>query len=268
VVWLPLLTITAQGAVGQPYPDYPPGRAQLSPGDILNSGDSLVSPNGWYVALMQPDGNFVIYNKAHTVIWHTRTYGNPGARIMYQTDGNLVVYAAGGFTPLYNTSTGGTSPGRLLLQDDGNLVIYDGSNTPVWNIGYGTSTEPRETILRVVSNTENIISRGQLFSATFFEITMPTDNGETLPTVELKIANVDGLLIQTIRGFANPPQMKLELVLSTTPDIVERSVDWLVLKSVDYNALTISGRLTVESVLSQRFPAYDFCPPYYPGLFA
>jgi hypothetical protein len=75
-------------------------------------------------------------------------------------------------------------------------------------------------------------------------------------------------MVQAIRAFPKPPELTLEIVLSNAPDLVERSIDFMVLKSVDYNALTITGKLSVESTLNNRFPAYDYTPAHFGGLFS
>jgi hypothetical protein len=55
---------------------------------------------------------------------------NGSYRVVYQQDGNLVLYQGG--TAKWASGTAGTSPGFTVMQDDGNLVIYDGSGNPVW----------------------------------------------------------------------------------------------------------------------------------------
>jgi hypothetical protein len=55
-----------------------------------HSGD--VDVNGY--ALMQADGNFVLYTSSGTPCWQTFTDGNPGAYLNMQDDGNLVVYSS------------------------------------------------------------------------------------------------------------------------------------------------------------------------------
>lgn len=97
----------------------------------LNPGQYLESPNRAYSFVMQTDGNAVVYNRSSgKACWHTNTSGHPGAYARMQSDGNFVVYSAGG-SPLYATYTTGLS--RLVMQDDGNLVMYQsGTNTPKW----------------------------------------------------------------------------------------------------------------------------------------
>ena len=159
----------------------------LAPGESLAGGQSLYSPGiqfqlilqgdsnlclrsagntlwcsqtpgqGIYQAIMQSDGNFVVYED-DTPIWNTNTVGGADApyRLAMQPDGNLVVYGSSkadvslsGFgvcsagTPCIAVwSTGprggrsaGTGPYTLRMQDDGNLVMYDSTGLPLWSSG-------------------------------------------------------------------------------------------------------------------------------------
>nr|XP_012558468.1 mannose-specific lectin-like [Hydra vulgaris] len=107
----------------------------LYPGEYLSSGNC-------YYAVMQGDGNFVLYVTQHWVpqnaIWASGSYnkGIAPRRVVMQNDGNLVIY------DVYNRATWATGtneqgsiPHRLVMQTDGNLVIYDGDNRPTWATG-------------------------------------------------------------------------------------------------------------------------------------
>lgn len=88
------------------------------PGTTLGPGAGL-SIGGW-VAVMQGDGNFVIY--ANGVAQFSTRTGVPGSRAVMQGDGNFVVYTPSN-SAVFNTGT--SSPNsQLVLQADGNLVIY------------------------------------------------------------------------------------------------------------------------------------------------
>jgi hypothetical protein len=63
-----------------------------------------VSSNRWYKAVMQDDGNFVVYNKALKAVWSTLTYTKGLSTFKYQDDGNLVVYDAFN-RPTWNSNT-------------------------------------------------------------------------------------------------------------------------------------------------------------------
>lgn len=55
-------------------------------------------------AIMQDDGNFVLYDEDNQSVWASDTSGNPGASLAIQDDGNAVVY--GDLGPLWATNTG------------------------------------------------------------------------------------------------------------------------------------------------------------------
>jgi hypothetical protein len=54
-----------------------------------------------------------------------------GMELVYQGDGNLVVYTRAG-RAVWASQTSGTSAGFVVLQGDGNLVIYDEQTVPIW----------------------------------------------------------------------------------------------------------------------------------------
>jgi exopolysaccharide biosynthesis protein len=98
----------------------------------IRGGSRLTSPNGSHIAVMQNDGNFVVYRTGAGAQWSTRTWGNPGAFLVMQADGNLVVYSAAS-RPLWHSGTYGTDGRRLTLRDDGNLVVYNAGTTARWS---------------------------------------------------------------------------------------------------------------------------------------
>jgi len=116
-------------------------------GDTLNENqrmkgnEKLISNNGRYSAIMQADGNFVVYGG--TRLWASNTFAlNSTCYLTLQSDGNLVLYDAFN-KALWASGTNGRRhhshqghhhhhhPLRLVMQDDGNLVLYSGT-TPLW----------------------------------------------------------------------------------------------------------------------------------------
>jgi hypothetical protein len=57
------------------------------------------------VALMQFNGNFVIYDSKHKALWSSRTSGHPGAYLALQNDGNVVIYGPDNTSVLWTTGT-------------------------------------------------------------------------------------------------------------------------------------------------------------------
>jgi hypothetical protein len=150
------------------------GRSFLLDGEELDAQDCLVSSNGLYFALMQGDGNFVLYHTTDAV------NASPDPRLPYklvnpqsgtqlpqnqcfttmQTDGNLVSYYREGSDQIayWATNTPHSSPGQYIavLHDNGNFAVYSGNDpnqvsesTRLWQSD--TVQDPNAVILMIVS---------------------------------------------------------------------------------------------------------------------
>ncbi len=105
----------------------------LAAGADLGVGEGLVSPSNLYFAVLQYDGNFVVYPVhdgadygSNTLAeWSTQTGGQSSTSMNMQTDGNFVLYASG--TAVWNSDTQLSSHDYVSMQDDGNLVVYSSS---------------------------------------------------------------------------------------------------------------------------------------------
>ena len=106
-------------------------------------GDFLVSPNGTYTAIMQADGNFVVYQgTGGHVIWASGVVpgvGNGPYNAVMQGDGNFVVYqGTGGGSAIWASGVipgVGQGPYSAVMQDDGNFVIYQGTGgNAIWAV--------------------------------------------------------------------------------------------------------------------------------------
>ena len=109
---------------------------QFPAGLQMNMGQYLYSPSGTYEAVMQGDGNFVVYRVGGASVWSTQTGGKGGTHIAMQGDGNLVVYTAGG-TAVWSSSTAPSLGDSAVMQDDSNLVIFSGSGPAIWSSNGG-----------------------------------------------------------------------------------------------------------------------------------
>src|SRR4051794_22416389 len=89
----------------------------------LEKNDYLLSPSHRYQLILQDDGNLVIYDRdGHSATWASDTNGQAVSHAVMQSDGNFVIY---GFpNPIWATDTDGSGNAYVTLQDDGNLVIY------------------------------------------------------------------------------------------------------------------------------------------------
>ncbi len=103
-------------------------------GDELTGGQRLVSCDGRFALDMQgTDGNLVVYFGSDA-LWAAKTAGNPGDRAVMQGDGNFVVYSTAN-KALWNSKTEGNPGAWLIMQTDGNLVIYSPASVALWSSG-------------------------------------------------------------------------------------------------------------------------------------
>jgi len=108
-------------------------KTELTEEESLGPNEAIYSPNKTYQAIMQTDGNFVVYRLCDNyVMGATGTHGSGANRATMQSDGNFVVYA--GNSAKSSTVTNGAGAGcRLVMQNDGNVVIYDASGKARWS---------------------------------------------------------------------------------------------------------------------------------------
>lgn len=122
-------------------------------------------------------------------------------------------------------------------------------------------------VMRFVNNNEAITSRGEVFQPYPFSLILPVADGERQQELELIIDNVDGRLTKAIRELITPPLFKFEMIISVTPDVVERTIDFLRAEFISYNSLSIDFRLRHDNIMGRKFPASKYTPARYPDLF-
>jgi len=105
----------------------------LAAGSRLLVNQFLVSPDGRYRLVYQADGNLVLYDDVeHTAPWSSGTLGRTVGIVGMQGDGNLVIYDLTS-RPVWHTGTAANNDARLVLQSDGNVVVYTTDGRPVWD---------------------------------------------------------------------------------------------------------------------------------------
>lgn len=139
----------------------------------------------------------------------------------------------------------------------------DGIATPK-RIANGYTGRLSETADEVVYG---VTSRSNEFIYLPLEITLPDEAQGQSPECSLTLHDVTRYLIPTIRSLSAPPDVLVELVLSSTPDTVEMSFTGFSLTNISYNRDAITGRLSIESTAVEPFPQHTFTPSCFPGLF-
>lgn len=122
--------------------------------------------------------------------------------------------------------------------------------------------------IRIVNNTENLVSRGQTFIGIPLRITLPEDPEEFITSnASVEIDNVDPSIWQGLRSLGFSPSIMLEVVLASEPDTVILATTGLRLREATATTTTVSGTLVPDSIWQTGFPEGDFDPPQFPGLF-
>lgn len=120
--------------------------------------------------------------------------------------------------------------------------------------------------IRVVNNIEAITSRELEFIALPFELELPAEQSDGLGVAQIKVDNVDRRIVQAIRSISSAPSVTIEMIVADDPDVVELTVDDLVLANATYDATTVRGTLQFEDLLSE--PANEsITPERFPSLF-
>ena len=107
-------------------------RDTLRSGGRLLPGQALTSANNRYRLVYQTDGNLVLYDDLErSAYWSSGTAATSAGQVVMQADGNLVIYDAQ-VAGRWSSGTAGNSTAFLVLQPDGNLVVYRADNQPLW----------------------------------------------------------------------------------------------------------------------------------------
>lgn len=120
--------------------------------------------------------------------------------------------------------------------------------------------------LRLVNNTEAIVSDGETFQPFPFSLVLPAESDSELPTVELVVDNVSRELLEEVRAISTPFTLTIEIVLASSPDTVEASYN-LESRSATYDAMSIRFQLGAEAFMAEPFPTDIYTPTTNPGLF-
>src|SRR5687767_14720758 len=80
-----------------------------------------------------------------------------------------------------------------------------------------TIVHPMMETFRLVRNRVDIVSRGQTFNKSWFELDILNDDNEIVRS-QLTMPNVDRLIGNTLRTIIGPPEVTIEVINSANPD--------------------------------------------------
>lgn len=121
--------------------------------------------------------------------------------------------------------------------------------------------------IRVCNNGEDIISNGETFLACPFDIELPDDAEGKVPGAKLSIANVDRQIVNALRTITTRAIVTLQVILASTPDVIEATYPELELIVADWNALTVSADLAWDALAGEPYPYLKMTPNTTAGVF-
>ena len=81
--------------------------------------------------------------------WGTATEGNPGAYIILQSDGNLVVLTSDDKTLWHSHTDGIRNIDHLIMQNDGHLVLYKNDGSAAWWHRTGNINNWKKLVIKI-----------------------------------------------------------------------------------------------------------------------
>lgn len=110
-------------------------------------------------------------------------------------------------------------------------------------------------------------SRSREYTYVPFQFTLPEDKADTPPRLQISIDNTDRALVAVLRSFTEPASILVELVLASSPDIVEIDLPVMLLSNVNISAENVVLELIADALVAEPFPSGTFTPGQFPGLF-
>jgi len=123
--------------------------------------------------------------------------------------------------------------------------------------------------IRITSYEEDVTSRGLLYQACPFELSLPLDDPDQPLRCQAKIDNVDESINKALESAIAVSRervtVKFEVVLESDFETPEITHDDFNLEEVKVNIVEITGNLTLEDYTVEPYPAYVYTPGAFPG---
>lgn len=129
-----------------------------------------------------------------------------------------------------------------------------------------TIHHPMIETFRLVKNTVNIVSRGDIYNASYFDLDVINDDDQP-PRARLTLPNVDRSLGIELRKLVGPPEITLEVVGSAHLDQPIYRAARLEARNISLDPLVISGDLMRHDYGSEQCGTIKITPARAPALF-
>ena len=129
------------------------------------------------------------------------------------------------------------------------------------------SDPAKPVVLRAVNNLEDVVSNGETYTAFPFDVILPNDQGQRPQTLTLAAPNVGRELIQVLRQNLTPPTVKLDLVLSSDPDQIQKTIDFLTVSGATYTSEMVEFSLVTSGIFQRKTISSTYHPSEFKALF-
>lgn len=134
--------------------------------------------------------------------------------------------------------------------------------------------EDLETPIRIVNNTEDVVSSGNLYTAVGFEVRLPDDRDGTPRGAKIQIDNTTQWLTPTVRTLFGEFLVTIRIAIPTDAESVPPEYDGIEIEylpmqltSLRMNETTVEASLSYENLVNDPWPPDTFNPTHFPTLF-
>lgn len=118
-----------------------------------------------------------------------------------------------------------------------------------------------------IANVRGVVSRGLEYIFMPFTIDLPSQDDTGSARAKISVDNIGREMVTAIRSADSALSITIEIVLASDVDTPEVSIEDFRLNRVTYDALTVSGDISVEYFDLEPFPSRRFSPSDFPGIF-
>jgi len=133
-----------------------------------------------------------------------------------------------------------------------------------------TATHSDFSTIRVVNNTQAIISNGQIFQPFPFSVILPPDSEDLNVIARVVVYDAEREIIDNLRfslGKRERISLRLDVIASGSPNDILQSVSNLSVVNVQYMAGSLELEAQADTLMTEGYPRDTFSPGNFPGIF-
>lgn len=134
-----------------------------------------------------------------------------------------------------------------------------------WTDDVRVSSDPTQIL--PIAGVRGTVSNGDEYLFAPFSVNLPAQDDSGVARANISVENVSRELMQRIRSSTSAVGITIQVVLASDPDTAEMTASDFRLETVNYDAFTVSGDISVEYFDLEPFPAQRIVPSKWPAVF-